>query len=173
MNNTTPALNATNLNKLQDNVEDAIQEVQDDANDLDTNKLDKTSVKTTYTESGTDTYSCDYVNNLQTYSTTEQRVGTWTNNKPIYRKVYTGNTPSSENSWTNLNQISNTINEITNFYGTIYETNGKYNNINFGEGSYYVHTAVNTTSHYIMMIQKGWSSLSYKIVIEYTKTTDV
>lgn len=47
---------------MQDNVEDAIQEVQDDADNLDINKLDKISVKDTYTTSATDTYSCDYVN---------------------------------------------------------------------------------------------------------------
>ena len=47
---------------MQDNVEDAIQEVQDDADDLGTNKLDKTSVKTTKTTSDTDTYSCNYTN---------------------------------------------------------------------------------------------------------------
>ena len=41
-NGTTPALNATNLNKLQDNVEDLI--------------------KTETTASDTDTYSCNYVN---------------------------------------------------------------------------------------------------------------
>lgn len=60
VNDTTPALNATNLNKLQQNVEDAIGDVQTDIN----NKLDKTSVKNTYSTSATDTYSCNYVNSI-------------------------------------------------------------------------------------------------------------
>lgn len=64
MNNSTPALNATNLNKLQDNVEDAIDAVQDDVDSLGTNKLDKTNVKTTNTTSDTDTYSCNYINTI-------------------------------------------------------------------------------------------------------------
>ena len=64
MNNSTPALNATNLSKLQDNVEDAIDAVQDDVDSLGTNKLDKTNVKTTNTTSDTDTYSCNYINTI-------------------------------------------------------------------------------------------------------------
>lgn len=85
---------------MQDNVEDAIQEVQDNVDNLDTNKLDKTSVKTTYTASGTDTYSCNYVNGLETYSTTETRVGTWIDGKPIYRKVYLLSAIAGSNSYT-------------------------------------------------------------------------
>lgn len=42
VNNSTPALNATNLNKLQDNIED--------------------SMKSEQTTSDTDTYSCNYIN---------------------------------------------------------------------------------------------------------------
>lgn len=38
-----------------------------------------------YSTSTTDSYSCNYVNGLNTYKTTEQRVGTWTNGKPIYQ----------------------------------------------------------------------------------------
>lgn len=34
-----------------------------------------------YAESSTDGYSCDYINELNTYSTTEQRIGTWIDRK--------------------------------------------------------------------------------------------
>ena len=60
INQSTPALNATNLNKLQDNVEDAIEEVQSDTN----TKLSADNVKTTQTTSDIDTYSCNYINNI-------------------------------------------------------------------------------------------------------------
>lgn len=40
-----------------------------------------------YTESTQDGYSANYINGLHEYSMTEQRVGTWINGKPIYRKV--------------------------------------------------------------------------------------
>ena len=60
INQSTPAVNATNLNKLQDNVEDAIQEVQDDVD----SKLDISNIKTAETTSNTDTYSCNYINGI-------------------------------------------------------------------------------------------------------------
>lgn len=60
INQSTPALNATNLNKLQDNVEDAIDEVQSDTN----TKLSTDNVKTAQTSSDTDTYSCNYINGI-------------------------------------------------------------------------------------------------------------
>lgn len=40
-----------------------------------------------YSESTGIGYSANYVNKLNTYSTDEVRVGTWINNKPLYRKV--------------------------------------------------------------------------------------
>lgn len=52
-----------------------------------------------YSESANETYSCDYVNKLETYSTTEQRIGTWTDGKPIYRKVIDfGELPATQKS---------------------------------------------------------------------------
>lgn len=76
VNNSTPALNARNLNKLQDNIEDAIGEsggvtvrTVETTSDTETyscnftnGKFDKTSVKTSTTSSDTDTYSCNYIN---------------------------------------------------------------------------------------------------------------
>ena len=46
-------INATNLNNMEGGIENN-----------DTNKLDKTSVKTTKTTSDTDTYSCNYIENI-------------------------------------------------------------------------------------------------------------
>lgn len=44
------------------------------------------SIVDTYSTSEQDGYACDYINDLHTYSTTEQRVGTWIDGKPLYRK---------------------------------------------------------------------------------------
>ena len=44
----------------------------------------------------------DTGNQNEIYSTTETKIGTWINGKPIYRKVFTGlNYGGTENSWTN------------------------------------------------------------------------
>ena len=41
-----------------------------------------------YSTSSRDSYSCNYVNNINTYSNDEIRIGTWIDGKPIYRKVF-------------------------------------------------------------------------------------
>ena len=47
-------------------------------------------VLNTQSNSTTDTYSCDYANGCNTYSTNEINTGkTWIDSKPIYRKVIT------------------------------------------------------------------------------------
>lgn len=43
-----------------------------------------------YSTSATNGYTADYINSLNEYSTDEVRIGTWTDGKPLYRKVYTG-----------------------------------------------------------------------------------
>lgn len=58
------------------------------------------SVVNTQSESNKDTYSCDYINGLNTYSTTEQIVGKWIDNRLIYRKVYTFTTGSNNSDFT-------------------------------------------------------------------------
>lgn len=64
INNQQPALNGTNLNKLQQNVEDELDITNSNITSLSTNKLDKTSIKDTHSTSATDTYSCNYTNQI-------------------------------------------------------------------------------------------------------------
>ena len=45
------------------------------------------NLSTVYGTSNTDGYTQSYINSLNTYSSTEQRIGTWIDGKPIYRKV--------------------------------------------------------------------------------------
>lgn len=59
-------------------------------------EIPENKIMNSYTESNTDAYSCDYVNdkfdNLNIYSTEEQRIGVWIDGKPLYRKVISTNT---------------------------------------------------------------------------------
>ena len=173
INNSEPAINATNLNKLQDNTEDAIQEVQDVVDDLDTNKLDKASVKDTYNTSATDTYCCDYINGLETYSTDETRVGTWIDGKPIYRKVLTGTLPvgAGSNSFTLSNiSIINVNGIVHSRWGSWYELNSEYKS----ESGYEVYISLNNTRNEFSVNCGSFynTSSEYEIIIEYTKTND-
>lgn len=162
VNGSTPALNSTNLNKLQDNVEDAIQDLEDSEN---------AKIKTTETTSDTDTYSCNYINDIaeDVYSTSETKTNkVWTDGKPIYRKVISFTTPSTNNSDFTIGSLSN-VDEVISLKGIV--DNGlpipcDWNNtysiaIRFSSGT--------ITGRLV------WDSYINKngfIIIEYTKTTD-
>lgn len=68
-------------------------------------------VSNTKSESIKDTYSCDYINGLNTYSTEERVIGTWIDGKPIYRKVFTfvSLENSSDNVVGSINDISSLV----------------------------------------------------------------
>lgn len=158
---------------MQDNVEDAIQEVQDDADNLSSVKFDKTSVKTTYTSSASDTYSCNYVNGINTYSSGEKRIGTWIDNKPIYRQAFTGTKVSGTNL--NINTNLTTIDTLVKFTGVLKSLSGYI---------YPLPQYETSSINYVMNINKTNGSIQIKtttgnysngdvvIVLEYTKTTD-
>jgi hypothetical protein len=173
INNQQPALNATNLNKIQDNTEDAIQEVQDVADDLDTNKLDKTSVKDAYSTSTTDTYSCNYVNGLETYSNNETRVGTWTDGKPVYRKVIQTTKANIESAINSLN-IDTPIyfyGLADSQYGYAWEANTYYPDEN-GYSNWY-HWSQSKPRQISWQFQSFFPNNNTVLaILEYTKTTD-
>lgn len=81
--------------------------------------------KTTTTSSDTDTYSCNYINGINEYSTTERVVGKWIDGRNIYEI-------SKE---TNISGRNITINTIANLDFVIYcqtylKRTGSYHNIN-------------------------------------------
>ena len=106
---------------------------------------------------------------LSTYSTSETRIGTWTDGKPIYRQVITGTTASS-NSPTAIGSITN-LGEIVKIDGFIRTSNQSipanfvYNteqNSCYREGNNII---VRTTA-------SSYQNKSCYIIVEYTKTTD-
>lgn len=113
--------------------------------------------------STTDAYSCDYINKRNTYSTDEQRIGTWIDGKPLYRIVASINL-QNYTSWTNLVHISN-LKRVINIYGYL-------NNVNiprYESPSYF--TQFLYENNYIKVMCNGNTGSGY-LVIEYTKTTD-
>lgn len=126
-------------------------------------------VVNTYSTSTTDAYSANYVNNniKDIYSSTASKTNkVWTNNKPIYRRVITGTTSASENSWSTIGSISNcdTLVSLTGIIGgylpvPIYVT-----------GSYYA--SLQKSGDNIQVLTKGYTSASIMVIAEFTKTTD-
>lgn len=130
-------------------------------------------VVNTQTESDTDVYSCNYINNLNAYSTEEKRVGTWIDGKPLYSKIVSFET--SDNMNVNLNiQLSNIdtifIDESSSFIINDIET--------LGVNWYYAPTDWIRTwysKRQELLRSKSPSSLGVRtayITLKYTKTTD-
>lgn len=90
VNNQLPAINATNLNKLQDNVEYAF--------------------KSEYTESGEDTYSCNYINGIIESGSNEN--GNWIKYEDGTMICY------MKRQYNNIN--------ITTVWGNVYESPALY-----------------------------------------------
>lgn len=59
------------------------------------------------TDSQDDVYSCDYINNKLSYSTTEKQIGTWIDDKPLYRKVINFGALSNNSSKAVVHDIQN------------------------------------------------------------------
>lgn len=150
VNNQAPALSAENLNQMQDNMEDAINEGIEES-----------------------TYASN------TYSTTETRIGTWIDGKPIYRKVYTINLSASDRSTTITipNSIISNVKEIIAINGMVKGTYGFFpiyyanpnGSVTDGIGIYYGLSVG-------LRINMGAISLdsnsNVRVTIEYNKTTD-
>lgn len=132
-------------------------------------------IKGEYSEESTDVYSSNYINSLKTYSTTEKRIGTWKDGKPLYRITleYSVSTGSSSQSISSLNidniakqnhQIKreNSIDGTTDIEGPFYASSTDY----FRS---FVRTNTNTIETRLQGIYTTYTQIT---TLEYTKTTD-
>lgn len=94
-----------------------------------------------------------------TYSTTEKVVGTWIDNKPIYRKAYSISGTMAQNAWTTLTSLSNVDTLVKGLMG------GSANNCVWNDTLLRV---VNDNLQYYSPLTHAYSW----VIVEYTKTTD-
>lgn len=121
-----------------------------------------------YSASTTDSYSCNYVNGMNTYSTDEIRIGTWINSKPIYRKVINfGTLPNINVKYVNHN-IEN-METVINLYGIF---NDSTYQIKIPAGGDYNSNIQTTDTQIGIGTPQNLTSFSGYVIIEYTKTTD-
>lgn len=126
------------------------------------------------TQSGSD-ISLDFtpnaVANKNIYSTSETRIGTWIDGKPLYRKVY--NLTSMPSSNTDLFDITGlSISKTVKLYGMIYTTSASFPMpLTDSTSNYYVIFLSLTAIRGRAVIGSG-TFVSGWIAIEYTKTTD-
>lgn len=109
------------------------------------------------------------------YFTTEQRIGTWIDGKPLYQKTYSGTLAGTE-----LSTIDSSLGEIIDWIV------GGSTTVNLlsGSSNYLIPNGFYATTQYIskpfktgenkivIKASDGYNSLPYKATIQYTKTTD-
>ena len=107
------------------------------------------------------------------YNTDETVIGQWIDGKPLYRKVFTGTTPSTPNTNTNLPHTITADMNIKRIDGTITNASGSQFplNMQFNDGSS-INTWRRTTTALGMAVYSNVVNSPYEIIIEYTKTTD-
>lgn len=128
----------------------------------------------TYTTSNTDTYSCNYINNCNTYSTSEVDTGKkWVDNKKIYRKVFTFSslTNSADND---IGTISN-LGTITYTYGMAKLGGDQYAlpHVDYRDKEWNIGIHANDTFGKIYVEKGAYGTVtgaSY-VVVEYTKSS--
>lgn len=134
--------------------------------------LDTAQVVDSYSTSTTDAYSCNQVNEMNTYSTDEIRVGTWINGKPVYRKVIISTSHSAQ-----TNDISHGISNLEQIiysYAVAWKPNqGGGVNYNYPVDNYTTYTlqlgSINETR--VSVKQNGFGDWNIYIILEYTKTS--
>ena len=107
---------------------------------------------------------------LDIYSTTETRIGTWIDGKPIYRKIFTGTITSVSNF--SVGTISN-FKEAIKIYGTTSFNNYATQITQFWNDNIKIIPQVSNANGDIVINAGALSSnQKYILIIEYTKTTD-
>ena len=120
----------------------------------------------------------DNVVDPYTYSTTETRIGTWIDGKPIYRKTFSGNTTAGNTLSLASGITASTIDTVVRVYGmrtavgsTTTDSIEMYDTNTSDYFKYWVRE--NNTSHaYTVEIRSTSASYRYRVTVEYTKTTD-
>lgn len=107
------------------------------------------------------------VDNLKEYSTNEIQTGIWTNGKPMYRKVITGNLASGD---LQVDLSSLNISILINSYGRC-GTTGNYRPLNFYLDGYYISTRYSGGTMYIAA-SSAYAGEPFELIVEYTKATD-
>lgn len=113
-------------------------------------------------------YSQEYINNLNAYSTTEKRVGTWIDGKPIYRKSYQYEKTTIQNNIF-IDTISN-LDVIVNCQTYLVRSDG-YKSINNFYASSSDMATVYVNPNNIIEFAAPFIGTLY-VTLEYTKSDD-
>ena len=131
------------------------------------------TVHDSYSTSTTEPYSANYVNSLKTYSTTEKRIGTWKDGKPLYRitleySVSTGSS-SYDISSLNIDNIAKQTHQIKRYGSGTSDIENPF----YGSSTDYFRSFVRENTDTIeTRLQGSYPTYTQITILEYTKITD-
>ena len=132
-------------------------------------------VSNVYSTSQSDTYSCDYVNNMNKRSSTEIKTGkTWIDGKPIYSIVVNvGALPNNASLNVPTSTFDGANKFITQMYGIGASAQEEYLKIPYyATDQNYINLIINSTHQISISTGADRSRFTGYIYLEYTKTTD-
>lgn len=109
-----------------------------------------------------------------TYSTSETRIGTWIDGKPLYKKTFRAKTGTPTNKLIAENILPD-MKKLVNIYGGFIDKNGAIIPINYTNGNIYFFIYFSNGSALCAMNNSGadpWYDSPLEFTVEYTKTTD-
>lgn len=113
---------------------------------------------------------------MSKYSTTEKKIGTWINGKPVYRRVFEGTIPSTgANDSANVYLDTNIpADDLVNVGGYILSNNNKFQIPSNSATSFNFQWSrvIIATTNLRLDVGSYFYSCTFKVWIEYTKTTD-
>lgn len=113
-------------------------------------------------DSKKDTYSCDYINKLHTYSTSPVKIGTSDDGQDRYRIVVKGTTPT-QSDWVAIKTFAKNL-KIKVLSGTISDYLPIPCYIN---SEYYVNFQYNPQNGNLFCMARGYTNVPFELTIEY------
>lgn len=126
-----------------------------------------------YSESASDTYSCSYTNKISNYSTNEQVIGKWIDDKPLYRKTYYISALGNATSVFQPLNINN-LKEVVSIKGVASDNQNFFVLPSYRGSNDTAGIQITADINYGITITTGNDRTSYHayVTLEYTKTTD-
>lgn len=111
------------------------------------------------------------------YSTSERRIGTWIDGKPLYRKEIIGTTGNTTDGNFATKEVDMNIRNLDNFFierAFCYDSYGESIPIPYTSNNEYIIKALLTSANTLKVIINGsvFNNLPFYVSVLYTKTTD-
>lgn len=145
------------------------------------NLIDSNDISVQQTGSNIQLNVSNNIKNSQVYSTTETKVGTWIDGKPLYRKVVIIDSINSSTNGIDISAQTSNLKEFVNITGMVANKSGGYKPTNSiyvsssGIDAQYTFQVYAVNNSVISVVYGNWWKTNFKkayVILEYTKTTD-